>query len=324
LIVAYHVYCTILPITTPNELALVATNLKIENDYEHRADCHAGSRRGLGLNGVCYLGLTLYYDWKVKSDLAQARRRIVKFHALAQKLPFDEVTEIYEQDPPDGRSDFVAYEHPFRQGDLYLSRRRADGEEELVHVPGLHALFFNVYVNGAETASIGLASHPPVVVHREDTIERNEDGSESGRIIGQGDPIEFPTRRRGYYSWHAFCKTQYAANPKIGGEANFLKAHLSLIELLDQINAAGLKVRIRDDSKYAKHRDVNRLLDTLRRWDAIMAGFVGNLSDALGGEPASLVAPIKERPDFEHLEAKGIDILRTMAARQRRRKKDSS
>lgn len=35
------------------------------------------------------------------------------------------------------------------------------------------------------------------------------------------------------------------------------------------------------------------------------------------------MAPIKERPDFEHLEAKGISVLRKIAARQRRRKKDS-
>ena len=173
-----------------------------------------------------------------------------------------------------------------------------------------------MHVQGAESASIGLASHPPVVLHREDVIERNEDGSESGRLIGQGDPIEFPTRRRGYYSWQSFCKTQYAGNPKLGGETNFLKAHLSLIELLDQIEAAGLKVRIHDDSKYAKHRDVDRLLRSLRSWDAIVANIVGKLGDALGNKSGSIIAPIKERPDFEHLEAKGIDVLRKLAARQ--------
>jgi hypothetical protein len=266
----------------------------------------------------------VHYDWKVKSDVARARRMIMKFHATALELPFDEVTEIYEQDPPDGRPVFVPYEHSFRCGDLYLSRKRGDGDEEVVHVPGLHAMFFNVLVKGAETASIGLASHPPVVLHREDVIERNKDGRERGRILGKGDTIEFPTRRRGYYSWHSFCKTQYAGNPKLGGEANFLKAHLSLVELLDQIQAAGVKVRIRDDSRYASHRDVNRLLGSLRRWDAIVAGFVGNLGDALGDESGSLIAPIKQRPDFEHLEAKGIDVLKSMAAQQRRRKNDSS
>jgi hypothetical protein len=185
-------------------------------------------------------------------------------------------------------------------------------------------MFFHVHVQGAESASIGLASHPPVVLHREDIIQRNQDGLERGRILGKGDPIEFPTRRRGYYSWHSFCKTQYAGNPKLGGEANFLRAHLSLIELLDQIHAAGVKVRIRDDSRYAKHRDVDRLLRSLRRWDAIVANIAGQISDAFGEESGSLVAPIKQRPDFEHLEAKGISVLRKMAARQRRRKKDAS
>ncbi len=270
------------------------------------------------------MGLTVYYDWKTKTDLPAARRLIAKFRTLALKLPFDDVTEIYEQDPPEGKSKFQVYDAPFHQGGLHLPRKRADGEEEIVHVPALHALFFYVRVEGSESAAIGLASHPPVVVHREDIIERRKDGSESGRHIGQGDPIEFPTRRRGYYSWHSFCKTQYAGNPKLGGEPNFLKAHLSLIELLDQIKEAGLRVRIRDDSKYAKHRDVDRLLRSLRDWDAIIARFVGKFSDALGEDAGSIVAPIKERPDFEHLEAKGIGVLRRIAARQRRRKKDSS
>jgi hypothetical protein len=182
-------------------------------------------------------------------------------------------------------------------------------------------LFFNARVEGAEGALIGLATHPTVVVHREDVIERNADGSEFGRMLGQGEPVEFPTARRGYYSWQSLCKTQYAGNPKFGGEANFLRAHLSLIELLDQIQVAGVKVHIRDDAGYAKHRDVDRLLSYLRKWDAIIANVVGRLGDKLAGESASLIAPIKDRPDFEHLEAKGIAILKKLAARQRKRKR---
>jgi hypothetical protein len=270
------------------------------------------------------MGLTVHYDWKTKIDLPSARRLIAKFRAIALKLPFDDVSEIYEQDPPDGKTAFCKYRHEHRRGDLYLPRKRADGAEELVSVSALHALFFNVRVEGAETASIGLASHPPVVLHREDVVERDADGRDCGRRIGQGDTIEFSTRRRGYYSWYWGCKTQYAGNPKLGGEANFLKAHLSLIELLDQIRALGVAVRIRDDSKYAKHRDANRLLRSLREWDAIVANFVGKISDAIGDDAGPLIAPIKERPDFEHLEAKGIGVLKRIAARQRRRKKESS
>ena len=270
------------------------------------------------------MGLTLYYDWKIKTDLASARRMIAKFRAMALKLPFDKVSEIYEQDAPEGKAAFRPYDESFRQGGLYLPRTREDGEQETVRVPALHALFFSVYVHGAESASIGLASHPPVVLHHEDLIERNEDGSERGRRLGQGNPVEFPTRRRGYYSWHSFCKTQYAGSPKLGGEANFLRAHLALVELFDQIQATGVHVRIRDDSGYAKHRDVDRLLRSLRDWDAIVAKFAGSIADALADESGSLIAPIKDRPDFEHLEAKGITILKRLAARQRRRKKKGS
>jgi hypothetical protein len=265
------------------------------------------------------MGLTLYYNWKTRTDAAAARRLIAKFHTLALELPFDDVSEIHEQNPPDGRHAFEPYTDSFRYGDLYLSRKRDDGEDECVHVPALHAVFFVVRVDGAESASIGFASHPPVVLHHEDVIERDEHGIPT-HVRGRGDPIEFPTRRRGCYSWQGFCKTQYAGNPKLGGEANFLRAHLSLIELLDQIRASDIKVTIRDDSGYAKHRDADRLLNSLRDWDAMIANFAGKLSDLLKAR-GPIVAPIKDRPDFEHLEAKGIEVLKKLAARQRRRKK---
>lgn len=267
------------------------------------------------------MGLTVYYDWKAKSDVRSARRLIRRFRGISLKLPFDSVSEVYEQNAPEGTFEFREYEGKFPTGGLHLPRKRADGEEEVVRVPALHAMFFYVNVQGAESASIGLASHPPVVIHREDVIEHNEKGSETRRTFGQGQPIEFATRRRGYYSWHSFCKTQYAGNPKLGGEANFLRAHLSLIELLDQIRGMDVTVRIRDDSKYAKHRDVNRLLQSLGEWNSIVASFVGRLGDALGEGAGTVIAPIQDRPDFEHLEAKGLDVLKKLANRQRRRKK---
>ena len=191
-----------------------------------------------------------------------------------------------------------------------------------MRVPALHAVFFYVRVEGAESAPIGLASHPAVVTHREDVVVQNEDGSVLERRIGQGKPIEFRTRRRGYYSWHAFCKTQYAGNPKLGGEANFLKAHLSLIELLDWIRASGVKVNVRDDTGYAKHRDVDRLLGELRDWDAIIASFVGGLGDATRDGPLSLSAPTRDRPDFEHVEARGGEALKRVMERHSKRKRD--
>lgn len=266
------------------------------------------------------MGLSVYYEWKTKADAQAARRLIVEARELALSLPFDHVSEVFEQDAPDDMPEFKPYGDSFQQGSLYLSRKRNDGRDELVHVPALHAVFFYVRVEGAETASIGLASHPPVVIHREDVVEWDDDGAEVGRRIGEGDPIEFPTRRRGCYSWHYSCKTQYAGHPQLGGEANFLRAHLSLIELLDQLQAGGWRVQIGDDSGYAKHRDADQLLESLRKWNAIIATVAGRLSDALGDDAGELIAPIKDRPDFEHLEAKGIDVLREMARQQRERK----
>ena len=70
------------------------------------------------------MGLTLHYDWKTKTDVSAARRMIAKFRAIALKLPFDDISEIYEQDPPDNKTAYRRYNHSFRQGELYFSRRR--------------------------------------------------------------------------------------------------------------------------------------------------------------------------------------------------------
>jgi hypothetical protein len=85
--------------------------------------------------------------------------------------------------------------------------------------------------------------------------------------------------------------------------------------LFDQIRADGVSVRIRDDSGYARHRYVDRLLRSLRKWDTLVAGVAGAFGDALRDHPGKIVAPIKQRPDFEHLEANGIKVLRRIAAR---------
>jgi hypothetical protein len=84
-----------------------------------------------------------------------------------------------------------------------------------------------------------------------------------------------------------------------------------------------VRVQVRDDSRYAQHRNVNRLLRSVREWNALIATFVGRLDDLLGDRDIVTAAPIKERPDFEHLEAEGIKVLKKLAARQRRRRKDS-
>lgn len=258
------------------------------------------------------MGLTIYYGMKIKCDAAVARKLVARMHRRIARLPWDHMTEVFEIDPPDARYVFEKKEAAgFRPGTEYLTRKRDDGgEDEIVRVPSLHVMCFNARVNGAETASFGLASHPPVAVHRASVVKRDADGHET-TYMGVGEAIEMPTRLRGWYSWRSFCKTQYAANPKLGGEKNFLRAHLALYDAMEICKELGLKTWIRDDGKFHKHRSVERLLESLRFHDELVAGFVGGLGDAMArGGQEGIVAPIKERPDFEHLEAKGAERWR--------------
>jgi hypothetical protein len=259
------------------------------------------------------MGLTVYYGMKTRADANAARRMVARMYQRIRKLAWDEVSEVLEIDPPDGKYVFEKKEADrFKPGGEYLPRKRADGEEELVEVPSLHVIYFVARIEGAESAMFGLASHPPVVVHRAAVIERGANGCEM-KHIGAGEAVEVPTRLRGWYSWRSFCKTQYAANPKLGGEEHFLRAHLSLFEAMDICKKLGLKTWIRDDARYHKHRSVEKLLESLRWHDELVAGFVGALGDRLGKREGAIVAPIKDRPDFEHLEARGMREIRRRA-----------
>jgi hypothetical protein len=146
------------------------------------------------------------------------------------------------------------------------------------------------------------------VVHREDVVTQLPGGGEERRIEA-GATVEFNTRLRGWYSWSNCVKTQYAGNPKLGGVKNFLRAHHSVFAAIDECKRLGMTVRIRDDGKYWRHRSDDKLVVELKRWDELVAGIAGKLTDVLGSAPGVLVAPIKERPDFEHLEARGAKQL---------------
>ncbi|HEY2587897.1 MAG TPA: hypothetical protein VGI81_19290 [Tepidisphaeraceae bacterium] len=256
------------------------------------------------------MGLTIYYRTKAKVGPDAARELVRQLHASVSKLPFDEVSQLYEYDSPDGKYAFerAEGEPPWKPGVLYLERNREDGQTDLVEVPPLHVVCFHADLQGSETASFGLASHPPVVVHRADVIIKHSENDEERRV-GAGTPAEFNTRLRGWYTWQGFVKTQYAGDPRLGGAENFLRAHRSIFAAVDECKRLGMTVHIRDDANYWRHRDDQKLLTELKRWDELIAGVAGKLTDALGNKPGAVVGPIKDRPDFEHLEARGADQL---------------
>jgi hypothetical protein len=148
-------------------------------------------------------------------------------------------------------------------------------------------------------------------------VTRGPDGIEEHQI-GAGSVVEVPTRLRGWYSWSGGSKTQYAANPKYGGAENFLRAHASIFRAVDECERLGMTTHIRDDAKYWRHRDKSKLLAELAKWDELIAGFAGRLGDALDDAGVPVVAPIKDRPDYEHLEAKGDARFKRAAGRRDR------
>lgn len=104
-------------------------------------------------------------------------------------------------------------------------------------------------------------------------------------------------------TWRSFCKTQYANDPRRGGTANFLRAHLSVCSILETAQELGFVVHVSDEGDFWTKRDVKALALEVGQWDQMLAGLFGVLKDAA---PAGLVvdSEMAGRPDFEKLETK--------------------
>jgi hypothetical protein len=223
------------------------------------------------------MGLTVHYGFRYGEAPARTARALVEeLRRRALSLPLHRVGPlmVYDCGGPhgsDGRPEWfraILDVLSLETRDYIVSPERAYAFE--VH-PG----------RGAEIASFGLLRYPRTIK------------LPSGRRVA--------TRQSGWL-WRDFCKTQYASNPRYGGLDNFRRSHLALIALLDQAAEIGLRTEVTDESGFATHRDVGSLDREIAQWNELIAGLVGQLKDALGGE---YDAPIARFPNFEHLEARG-------------------
>jgi hypothetical protein len=98
-------------------------------------------------------------------------------------------------------------------------------------------------------------------------------------------------------------KTQYASLPQNGGNANFLKVHLLLIDILDTGHQLGIVTQVSDDGNYYETRNQDMLLQNLYLNQAAVAQLVGMLKDNF--ERDQIESPITAHPNFEKLEAVG-------------------
>lgn len=143
--------------------------------------------------------------------------------------------------------------------------------------------------DGCEPANFGLCRYPATI-----QIDDHRPGAVGGKR-------RVKTGLTGW-RWESFCKTQYASNPDCGGVENFLRCHLSVVVLLDFAQSLGLVEEVSDEGNYWEARDAETLAKEVGVWNAMIAGFAGQLKDALGNGVASAITQF---PNFDHLEARG-------------------
>ena len=222
------------------------------------------------------MGLTIHYSLHSDAASPQAARALVEqLHQRATTLSFHRVLPV--ETHPGAEADDRSEDSLWLCTNASVERGRASYEV----VPRHGFAFFIEPGPGSEWAAIGLVKYPQTI--RLPNGRRTRTG-QSG------------------WSWHGFCKTQYASNPRHGDFENFRRCHVSLIELFDYAAELGLKTTILDESHYATNRNLDQLRTEIGQWNEMVAGLVGHLNDALGEGGES---PITAYPNFEHLEAKG-------------------
>ena len=226
------------------------------------------------------MGLTVHYTLRSSVKTAREAQALVReLHRRARLLPFDKLSPIAAY----SAGDITADEPP---GWLGFALEMAERKKHGMMIRPDRAVGFIVYpAEGSETATFGLMRYP--------------------RSVELADGRRVTTGRRGW-RWTSFCKTQYASDPRLGGWENFRRCHVALIELLDAAEELGFHAKVYDESNYYDNRDLDALAREIGRWNEFVAGMVGKLKDAM---PGACEAPITQYPNFEHLEAKGRDVI---------------
>jgi hypothetical protein len=233
------------------------------------------------------VGLTIHYRLRSDTRTAREARRLVEeLRKRAIDLPFKEVGEVVELTGDACAFDRYDREHPHRwllvQAGQYVER-------ENIHysVVPRHVIAVSTWPGeGCEQANFGLCLYPGILAVQDPRT---------------GQPRRLRTELKGW-CWSSFCKTQYSSSPEAGGVPNFIRCHLSVIRMLDHAKQLGILASVSDEGGFWEKRDVKALAQQVGEWNEGLAGLVGQLKDLLGGD---FQAPIKDFPDFEHLEAKG-------------------
>jgi hypothetical protein len=236
------------------------------------------------------MGLTIHYALSTELTTATKIGQLLQVvRQFALDLPFAGVGEIFEFSGDDSYPD---------NDSIQWLRIQAEGRIECkgryYRVPPKRCIAFPTWPGeGCESANIGFCTYP-AFLHVE------------------GKRID--TKLRGW-QWSSFCKTEYASNPHCGGVANFLRCHLLVIKLLDFIKATNLvHVEVDDEGGYWEQRNIESLVKEVGNWNEFLAGLTNQIRNAAASNGSAIEAAITGFPNFEHLEAKGLDRLAKLRA----------
>jgi hypothetical protein len=164
------------------------------------------------------MGLTIHWSFQGPPLRAHAQAVIEKMRQRALDLPFESVSEIVHFQGPETvfdreqNDDFgwlkVISNQIIWNKDLSLGR----------HCPAKELMGFLIDVApGADLMGVYLADYPKMIMVKDERTRR------------------LRRLRTDLTSWYGsgFCKTQYASHPDCGGIPTFLRAHLSIVRLLD-------------------------------------------------------------------------------------------
>lgn len=218
------------------------------------------------------MGLTIHYEFKLDSASVEgAREKIAALRNLALKLPFAEVGELVEIQGEECRVDSENTEDPHVFLKLRAGKFICLESDSYSMLDPTYLIAFNTMPGeGCESAAFGLALHAePAAVS----------------------------------DWNlmSFCKTQYASNPECGGIENFLKCHLMIVRMLDEAQKLGILCEVSDEGNYWDTRQIEKLVETVSKYNVLIAGIAGHLKDSQG--EGSIASPIYNYPNFEYLEA---------------------
>lgn len=213
------------------------------------------------------MGLTIHYEFGAPAarGIRDARRLVERLRQAALDLPFAEVGPVVAFAGSACNHETAPEEDRWL---LIQAQRSVEVERhgEIVHwrsVTPKQIVAFSAWPGeGAEDANFGLCLFPA----------RIED---DGRRI----PTGF-----GGWSWHSFCKTQYASAPECGGVSNFLRCHTTVIRLLDHAKAVGIVAEVHDEGHYWDRRDLKALGCEVGEWNEMIAGYAAELKAAFGAE----------------------------------------